>query len=203
MGPGCVKTRASRECAELFSPLSPFDRDCQCCSFPIQPNRDKISTCKFDVGVFTQPGSSLADVLHVSTSRRLRSRKRDMQPTERVDRAQPVGSSLVALARPREIRTPADLRCKLSLSPFTVRNHTKKTKYEGLENNSVSERKYCKSAVSSIAATLEKPRFVGRFSAHSLAEKSKEPVSLAEGEELGSNLLQVLHRRPTEFGRTG
>src|SRR5438128_7008693 len=23
--PGCVKTRASRECAELFSPLSPFD----------------------------------------------------------------------------------------------------------------------------------------------------------------------------------
>jgi hypothetical protein len=148
-------------------------------------------------------GSSLADVLHVSTSRRLRSRKRDMQPTEIVDRAQPVGSSLVALARPREIRTPADLRCKLSLSPFTVRNHTKKTKYEGLENNSVSERKYCKSAVSSIAATLEKPRFVGRFSAHSLAEKSKEPVSLAEGEELGSNLLQVLHRRPTELGGLG
>jgi hypothetical protein len=53
----------------------------------------------------------------------------------------------------------------LSLSPFTVRNYTKKTKYEALENNSVSERKYCKSAVSSIAATLEKPRFVGRFSA--------------------------------------
>jgi hypothetical protein len=55
--PGCVKTCASRECAELFSPLSPFDRDCQCCSFPIQRNRDKISTCKFDIGVFTQPGS--------------------------------------------------------------------------------------------------------------------------------------------------
>ena len=25
-------------------------------SFPNQPNRDKISTRKFDVGVFTQPG---------------------------------------------------------------------------------------------------------------------------------------------------
>jgi hypothetical protein len=54
--PGCVKTCASRECAELFSLLSPFECDCQCCTFPIQRNRDKISTCKFDVGVFTQPG---------------------------------------------------------------------------------------------------------------------------------------------------
>src|ERR1700675_1519142 len=35
MGPACVKTRASRECAELFSPFSSFDCDCQCCSFPI------------------------------------------------------------------------------------------------------------------------------------------------------------------------
>src|SRR6202158_6637985 len=54
--PGCVKTCASRECAELFSPLSPVRLCCQCCSFPIQRNRDKISMCKFDVGVFTQPG---------------------------------------------------------------------------------------------------------------------------------------------------
>src|SRR3984893_13776892 len=51
----CVKTCASRECAELFSPLPPFDCDCQRCSFPIQRNRDKNSTCKFDVRVFTQP----------------------------------------------------------------------------------------------------------------------------------------------------
>src|SRR5260221_10520627 len=28
-----LKTRASRECAELFSPFSSFDCDCQCCSF--------------------------------------------------------------------------------------------------------------------------------------------------------------------------
>jgi hypothetical protein len=29
----------------------------QCCSFPIQRNRDKRSTRKFAIGVFTQPGS--------------------------------------------------------------------------------------------------------------------------------------------------
>jgi hypothetical protein len=62
MGPGRVKTCVPRECAELFSLLFPFDCECQCCSFPIQRNRDKISTCKFDIGVFTQPGS-LAPVL--------------------------------------------------------------------------------------------------------------------------------------------
>src|SRR3981081_2314912 len=56
MGPGCVKTCASRERAELFSPFSSFDHDGQCCSFLIQRNRDKLSTRKFDVGVFTQPG---------------------------------------------------------------------------------------------------------------------------------------------------
>ena len=32
-GTACVKTCASRECAELFSPFSCFDCDCQCCSF--------------------------------------------------------------------------------------------------------------------------------------------------------------------------
>src|SRR6266446_7420731 len=58
---GCVKTCASRECAELFTPLSALDRDCQCCCFPIQRNRDKISSCKFDIGVFTQPGRPTTD----------------------------------------------------------------------------------------------------------------------------------------------
>jgi len=54
--PGCVKTCTSRECAELFSFFSPFDGDCQSGSFLIQRNRDKLSTRKFGVGVFTQPG---------------------------------------------------------------------------------------------------------------------------------------------------
>src|SRR5258706_5067927 len=58
MGPGCVKTCTSRECAELFSLFASFDGDCQSGSFLIQRNRDKLSTRKFDVGVFTQPGSN-------------------------------------------------------------------------------------------------------------------------------------------------
>jgi hypothetical protein len=58
LGPGCVKTCTSRECAELFSLFSSFDGDCQSGSSVIQCNRDKPSTLKFDIGVFTQPGST-------------------------------------------------------------------------------------------------------------------------------------------------
>src|SRR5258707_14930399 len=54
--PGRAKTCASRECADLCSLFSSFDGDCQSGSFVIQRNRDKLSTRKFDVGVFTQPG---------------------------------------------------------------------------------------------------------------------------------------------------
>ena len=53
---GCVKTCTSRECSELFSLFSSFDGDCQSGSLVIRGNRDKLSTRKFDVGVFTQPG---------------------------------------------------------------------------------------------------------------------------------------------------
>jgi len=50
--PGHVKTRKSREGAELFSLFSSFDGGWQSCSFLVQRNRDKLSTRKFDVGVF-------------------------------------------------------------------------------------------------------------------------------------------------------
>ena len=43
--PGCVKTRNSRERAELFS-LSSFNGGCQHCPFLIQCDRDKLSTRK-------------------------------------------------------------------------------------------------------------------------------------------------------------
>src|ERR1700730_4776358 len=56
LGPGCVKTCTRGECAELFSLFSPFDGACQSGSFLIQRNRNKRSTRKFEVGVFTQPG---------------------------------------------------------------------------------------------------------------------------------------------------
>src|SRR5258705_5763134 len=58
LGRGCVKPCTSRECAELFSFFSSFDGDCQSGSFLIQRNRDKLSTRKFGVRVFTPPGSS-------------------------------------------------------------------------------------------------------------------------------------------------
>src|SRR5258705_13808323 len=57
-GPGCVKTRSIGECAELSSLFSSFDGDSQSGFFVIQRNGDKLSTRKFDVGVFTQAGSS-------------------------------------------------------------------------------------------------------------------------------------------------
>jgi hypothetical protein len=40
----------------LFALFSSFDGDWQSASFLIQRHRDKLSTRKFDVGVFTQPG---------------------------------------------------------------------------------------------------------------------------------------------------
>jgi len=55
--PGCVKTSTRGERAELFSLFSSFDGACQSGSFLIPRYRDKRSTRKFDVGVFTQPGS--------------------------------------------------------------------------------------------------------------------------------------------------
>src|SRR3977135_1992198 len=65
-----VKTCASRERAELFSPFSSFDHDGQCCSFLIQRNRDKLSTRKFEVGVFTHgviPGRSHTEAFRISS----------------------------------------------------------------------------------------------------------------------------------------
>src|SRR4029077_16856139 len=55
--PGCVKTSTRGKRAELFSPFSSFYGACQGDSFLIPRYRDKRSTRKFDVGVFTQPGS--------------------------------------------------------------------------------------------------------------------------------------------------
>src|SRR5450755_3366929 len=54
--PGCVKTSTRGKRAELFSLFSSFDGPCQSGPFLIQCNRDKHSTRKFDVGVFTRPG---------------------------------------------------------------------------------------------------------------------------------------------------
>src|ERR1039457_7286239 len=56
-GTGCVKTCTGKECAELFSLLASPDSGRQRYWFSNRQNRDGISTRKFCVGVFTQPGS--------------------------------------------------------------------------------------------------------------------------------------------------
>src|SRR6202790_5242555 len=57
LGPGCVKTRSSQGCTELFSQSPSSDRSCQCNWFPHRRNRDGNSTRKLNVRVFTQPRS--------------------------------------------------------------------------------------------------------------------------------------------------
>jgi O-methyltransferase domain/Dimerisation domain len=54
--PGCVKTRLSEDCVELFSQLPSSERSCQYNRLPHRRNRDGISTRKLDIGVFTQAG---------------------------------------------------------------------------------------------------------------------------------------------------
>jgi hypothetical protein len=53
--PGCVKTCPRESRIELRSLVSSFGGTYQSSSFLIQRNRDKRSTRKFDLGVFTQP----------------------------------------------------------------------------------------------------------------------------------------------------
>jgi hypothetical protein len=70
LGLGCVKTCTSRERAEFVSLFSTFDGDCLSGSFLIQRNRDKLSTRKFDVGVFTHgviPGQGHTEALGISS----------------------------------------------------------------------------------------------------------------------------------------
>jgi hypothetical protein len=62
-------------------------------------------------------------------------------------------------------------------------------------------RKCHNSAVLSTAATIEKPLFFGRLSVCSLTEKSGWGESSEEGEELGSNLLQVIERTRSGLDR--
>ena len=61
LGPGCVKTRLGKGCAELFSQLLPSERSCQHNRLPHRRNRDGSSTRKLEIGVFTQSGSK-ADI---------------------------------------------------------------------------------------------------------------------------------------------
>ena len=82
------------------------------------------------------------------------------------------GSSLVVLARLREIRTLRDRRCKLPFWYLTFLNYTKMTKYEALQKNAVSEPKMPQPGNLQYSHNSRKAHFDGRFSAYSLMEKS-------------------------------
>ena len=69
--PGCVKTRSSQGCTELFSQLPSSGRSYQCNWFPHRRNRDGNSTRKLNIGVFTQPGP-VADIRPNSIHRAIR-----------------------------------------------------------------------------------------------------------------------------------
>src|ERR1019366_5790501 len=77
MGLGCVKTCTGKECAELFSLLASPDSGRQRYWFSNRQNRDGISTRKFCVGVFTQPGSK-GEILSASKSLPLLSQERTL-----------------------------------------------------------------------------------------------------------------------------
>src|ERR1019366_6887005 len=75
--PGCVKTCTGKECAELFSLLASPDSGRQRYWFSNRRNQDGISTRKFCVGVFTQPGPIA--VLHRASMRFVQTRDSQAQ----------------------------------------------------------------------------------------------------------------------------
>src|SRR5437762_11845219 len=77
------------------------------------------------------------------------------------------------------------------------------TKYEALEKNVVSRRKLTSLRQSLVRSVTQKVSVCWGFWGGSTELDSRLPWSLAEGEELGSNLLQVPHRRPAELGGLG
>jgi hypothetical protein len=97
----------------------------------------------------------------------------------------------VTLARRRKIRTLSKLQRKLLRSPFGFQHCTKMTKYEALEKNVVSNRKLPSLRQSLVRSVTQKVSVCWGFWGWSTVIDSRLPGSMAEGEELGSNLLRV------------
>ena len=80
---------------------------------------------------------------------------------------------------------------KLLRSPFTFQNYTKMTKYEALEKNVVSNHKLPSLRQSLVRSFTWNVSVCWGFWGGSTELNSRLPGSMAEGEELGSNLLHV------------
>jgi hypothetical protein len=76
-------------------------------------------------------------------------------------------------------------------SPLGFQNCTKTAKYEALEKNVVSNRKLPSLRQTPVRSFTWKVPVCWRFWGWSTALDSRPPWSMAEGEELGSNLLHV------------
>jgi hypothetical protein len=95
------------------------------------------------------------------------------------------------------------LQRKLLRSPLGFQNCAKAAKYEALEKNVVSNGKLPSFRQSLVRSFSYKVSVCWGFWGRPTEFDGRLPRSMAEGEELGSSLLQVLHRRPTELGGLG
>jgi hypothetical protein len=102
----------------------------------------------------------------------------------------------VTLARPTVTRTEANFDFKLCLWRFAFLNRTKPTKYEALEKNAVSRPIVPKIGNLRYSRDPRKPLFCLGIFGLFVDAKARTPGRVAEGEELGSNLLRVFQSSP-------
>src|SRR5260221_2879538 len=107
----------------------------------------------------------------------------------------------VTLAHPTETRTEADFDFKLCLWRFTFLNRTKPTKYEALEKNAVSRPIVPKIANLRYSRDPRKPHFCSGIFGLFVDAEAWTLGRVAEGEELGSNLLPLSERTRSRLDR--
>jgi hypothetical protein len=103
----------------------------------------------------------------------------------------------------QRIRTLCKLHRKLLRPPFSFQNCTKMTKYEALEKNVVSNRKLSSLRQSLVRSVSQKVSVCWGFWGWSTELDSRLPWLMAEGEELGSNLLHGAHSSLWGSGGSG
>ena len=103
----------------------------------------------------------------------------------------------------QNIRTLCKLHRKLLRPPFSFQNCTKMTKYEAFEKNVVSNRKLSSLRQSLVRSVTHEVSVYWGFWGWSTELDSRLPRLMAEGEELGSNLLHVGQGTPSSSSGCG
>jgi hypothetical protein len=134
-----VKTSTRGEVAELFSLFSSFDGACQSGSFLIQRNRDKRSTRKLDVGVFTQPGSK-ADLVVAKSNFRFTPHSGHPADTK----ASPLSGDIVAKVflgwRTKILRAADAFYARRREGPYRFIQNRSRTSVVALKSNAAAEK---------------------------------------------------------------